>query len=106
LEDPAGGNGELILFVATTSDLDDDLVAAIRSALRTDLSPRHVPDHVVAVHAVPRNLTGKKLELPIKRILQGVPAAQVVSRDALADPTSLDDFVALAAERSRLEAAR
>ena len=104
LEDPAGGNGELILFVATTSDLDDDLVAAIRSALRTDLSPRHVPDQVVAVHAVPRNLTGKKLELPVKRILQGVPPAQVVSQDALADPTSLDDFIALAAERGRLEA--
>ena len=51
--------------------------------------------------AVPRNLTGKKLELPVKRILQGVPVAQVVSRDALADPTSLDAFVALAEERAR-----
>ena len=105
LEDPAGGNGELILFVATTTGrLDDDLVAAIRSALRSDLSPRHVPDEVVGVAAVPRNLTGKKLELPVKRILQGVPAAQVVSRDALNDPASLDAFIELAAERSRTEA--
>ena len=63
-----------------------------------------MPDAVAAVPAVPRNLTGKKLELPVKRILQGVPASQVVSRDALADPASLDAFIALAAERSRTEA--
>jgi acetoacetyl-CoA synthetase len=56
------------------------------------------------VPAVPRNLTGKKLELPVKRILQGVPASQVVSRDALADPTSLDVFISLAEERARVEA--
>ena len=51
-------------------------VGTIRAALRTELSPRHVPDRIVAVPAVPRNLTGKKLELPVKRILQGVPAAE------------------------------
>jgi acetoacetyl-CoA synthetase len=106
LEDPAGGNGELILFVVTTDELDDALVAVIRTALRTALSPRHLPDRVVAVPAVPRNLTGKKLELPVKRILQGVPAARVVSRDALADPTALDPIVALAEQRARTEAAR
>lgn len=100
LEDPAGGNGELILFVTPQTDagseLDDALAAEIRAALRTALSPRHVPDRIVGVPAIPRNLTGKKLELPIKRILQGTPAAQVVSRDALADPTVLDAFIALA----------
>jgi acetoacetyl-CoA synthetase len=62
-----------------------------------------VPDRVVEVPAVPRNLTGKKLELPVKRILQGVPVARVVSLDALADPASLDVFVALAAERAGTE---
>jgi acetoacetyl-CoA synthetase len=97
LEDPAGGNGELLLFVVTRppARLDDDLVVAIRSALRTALSPRHVPDRVLEVPAVPRNLTGKKLELPVKRILQGLPAADVVSRDVLADPAALDAFVAM-----------
>ena len=97
LEDPAGGNGELILFVATAAgvELDDALVGTIRTALRTALSPRHVPDRVVGVPAIPRNLTGKKLELPVKRILQGTPVAQVVSRDALADPGVLDAFIAL-----------
>jgi acetoacetyl-CoA synthetase len=99
LEDPAGGNGELILFVVAAGGLDDELAAGIRTALRHDLSPRHVPDRIVEVPAVPRNLTGKKLELPVKRILQGAPAEQVASRDALADPASLDPFVALAASR-------
>ncbi len=98
LEDPAGGNGELLLFVVTrpATRLDDDLVRAIRGALRSALSPRHVPDRVIEVPSVPRNLTGKKLELPVKRILQGTPAAQVSSRDALADPAALDAFVAMA----------
>jgi acetoacetyl-CoA synthetase len=98
LEDPAGGNGRLILFVAVRPPhrLDDQLSARIRAALRHQLSPRHVPDEIVAVSTVPRNLTGKKLELPVKRILQGTPVASVVSRDALADPTSLDPFLELA----------
>ena len=101
LEDPAGGNGELILFVATDDELDSALHGTIRSALRSELSPRHVPDTVVQVPAVLRNLTGKKLEVPVKRILQGITATQVISRDALADPEALDAFVALAEERSR-----
>ena len=69
--------------------------------LRTALSPRHAPDRVVQVPAVPRNLTGKKLELPVKRILQGSPVAAVASVDALHDPGCLDPFAALAAERTR-----
>ncbi|MBZ5739473.1 acetoacetate--CoA ligase [Nocardioides mangrovi] len=101
LEDPSGGNGELLLFVVTRPgvELDEETDRTIRTALRTALSPRHVPDRVVAVPAVPRNLTGKKLELPVKRILQGVPPGDVVSRDALADPAALDPFVALAEAR-------
>ena len=62
-----------------------------------------MPDQVIAVPAVPRNLTGKKLELPVKRILQGVPVARVVSLDSLADPASLDVFVTLAEEQARAE---
>ncbi|MCW2758869.1 MAG: acetoacetyl-CoA synthetase, partial [Nocardioidaceae bacterium] len=101
LEDPLGGNGELILFIAPRAgvEVDDELVAQVRTALRTSLSPRHVPDRVVGVPAVPRNLTGKKLELPVKRILQGAPPEQVVSRDALADPAALDAYLAMAAAR-------
>ena len=60
-------------------ELDDDAAHAHRGALRDALSPRHVPDTIVAVPAIPRTLTGKKLELPVKRILTGDPAAEVVS---------------------------
>ncbi|NGN91574.1 acetoacetate--CoA ligase [Nocardioides sp. KC13] len=98
LEDPEGGNGELLLFVVTDDGvrLDDLLRARLVGALRSALSPRHIPDQVIEVPAVPRNLTGKKLELPAKRILQGARMEDVASRDALANPTSLDPFVALA----------
>jgi acetoacetyl-CoA synthetase len=100
LEDPEGGAGELLLFVglAAGAELDDALVAKIRGELRGQLSPRHAPDKVLAVPAIPRTLTGKKLETPVKRILQGRPASEVVSRDALADPSSIEPFVALLEE--------
>ena len=102
LEDPAGGNGELVLHVVLREgvQLDDELRRRLATALRTALSPRHVPDTVRAVPAVPRNLTGKKLELPVKRILQGAPPDTVVSRDALLDPAVLDPFLAEARERA------
>ena len=101
LEDPGGGPGELLLFVVLRepATLDDELRARIRSALRDGLSPRHVPDEVLAVPGIPRTLSGKKVEVPVKRILLGLPADDVASRDALADPRSLEPFETLAAER-------
>jgi acetoacetyl-CoA synthetase len=103
LEDPAGGNGQLLLYVQLRDgvELDDALRRRISTALRTELSPRHIPDGIAAVPVIPRNRTGKKLELPAKRILLGAALDDVASRDVLADPTALDPFVALAAERSR-----
>jgi acetoacetyl-CoA synthetase len=88
------GLGRLVLFVALAPGvtLDDDLVARIGAALRRDLSPRHVPDSIEAVPVVPRTLSGKKLEVPVKRILTGTPAEQAASRESLADPSSLDYF--------------
>ena len=102
LEDQGGGPGELLLFVAlrAPATLDDDLRRRIATALREGLSPRHVPDSVLAVPAIPRTLSGKKLEVPVKRILQGQPADDAAARDALADPASLEPFEALAAARS------
>ena len=101
LEDPDGGPGELILFVVPAEGVsfDEALRTRIITALRGALSPRHVPDTVEAVPAIPRTLTAKKLELPVKRILLGAPAAEVASRDALADPHALDAFVEYAAAR-------
>ena len=102
LEDAQGGPGELVLFIVPGRgvNLDDDLRKRIRSVLRTALSPRHTPDTIAAVPSIPYNLTGKKLELPVKRILLGDQADEVVSRGALRDPTSLDPFVRYAAQRA------
>ena len=92
----------LLLFVvpADGTSLDDDLRAKIATALRRELSPRHVPDTIVSVPAIPRTLTGKKLEAPVKRILRGESSEQVASRDSLLDPAALDAFVTLAGERA------
>ena len=97
LEDPAGGNGQLLLYVRLGDgvQLDDALRRRIATALRTALSPRHVPDQITAVPVVPHNRTGKKLELPVKKILLGAAPDEVASRDVLADPTALDVFVTL-----------
>jgi acetoacetyl-CoA synthetase len=76
--------------------LDDELVARLRRRLREECSPRHVPDDVVQVAEVPRTLSGKVLEVPIKRILMGEDPDRAVSRGSLANPAALDPFVALA----------
>ncbi|HWU21971.1 MAG TPA: acetoacetate--CoA ligase, partial [Nocardioides sp.] len=96
LEDAAGGPGELMLFVQLADGrlLDEDTVRALKSIIGKELSPRHVPDLVAAVPAVPRTLTGKKLETPIKKILAGAPPEQVVS------PGSVTHFDAIDAYRT------
>ncbi|MEI2765593.1 MAG: acetoacetate--CoA ligase [Dermatophilaceae bacterium] len=101
LEDPDGGSGELILFVVPTDgvDIDEQVRGRITQALRTALSPRHVPDLIEAVPAVPVNRTGKKLEIPVKRILQGADPESVAATGTLIDPSSLDGYVRLAARR-------
>jgi acetoacetyl-CoA synthetase len=103
LEDAEGGPGELILFVVLADDavLDDELREDICRSLRTQLSPRHVPDAIVAVPAIPRTLTGKKLEAPVKRILRGDPIEAVASRDSLLEPAALDHFASIAGARHR-----
>jgi acetoacetyl-CoA synthetase len=98
LEDEQGGPGRLLLFVALREgvELDDALRAEIAGALRRDLSPRHVPDEIAVVPAVPRTLTGKKLETPIKRILRGSRPADVISPDAVSDFAAVSAFAELA----------
>ncbi|HEV7805908.1 MAG TPA: acetoacetate--CoA ligase [Solirubrobacteraceae bacterium] len=97
----AGEESWMALFVVLREDaaLGDDLRAAIARRLREDCSPRHVPDDVFAVADVPRTLSGKLLEVPVKRILAGTPPERAASRDSLANPSALDWFVALARER-------
>lgn len=98
LEDDAGGAGQLVLFVvpAPGATFDEALASRLRDELRRQLSPRHVPDLVLEVRAVPRTLSGKKLEVPVKRVLRGSAPHEVASADALVDASALDDFAALA----------
>ena len=93
-----GTEGWMPLFVVLRdgAELDDDLIRRIAARIRSDCSPRHVPDEVFAIAEVPRTLSGKVLEVPVKRILMGTPVQQAASRDSLANPSALDWFVELA----------
>lgn len=93
----AQDEGELLCFVVLAPETTlADVEPQLRQALRTELSPRHVPDRFLAVEAIPHTLNGKKCEVPVKRILAGVEPDKAVSRDALANPDSLDAFIRLA----------
>jgi acetoacetyl-CoA synthetase len=100
-----GTEGWMPLFVVLAEDavLDDELEAEIKHRIRERCSPRHVPDEIYSIEAVPRTLSGKVLEIPVKRILMGVPAERAASRGSLANPESLDYFSELS---TRLGAAR
>ncbi|WP_061299397.1 acetoacetate--CoA ligase [Herbidospora cretacea] len=93
-----GQEGRLLLYIALAEgrELDETLVKELKTALRTELSPRHVPDEIVAVPGVPRTLSGKKLEVPVRKILQGVPVEKAANPDAMANPEVLAFFTPLA----------
>jgi acetoacetyl-CoA synthetase len=96
------GDAWMPLFVVMRegAELTDEIVAEIRKRIREDCSPRHVPNDVIAVHEVPRTLSGKLLELPVKRILMGTPVEKAAARDSLANPHALDAFVDFARSRA------
>jgi acetoacetyl-CoA synthetase len=95
----SGTDGWMPLFVVLRegAELDDELRRELARRIRGQCSPRHVPDEVFAIAEVPRTLSGKVLEVPVKRILMGTPAEQAASRDSLANPKALDYFTAMAA---------
>ncbi|HET8980221.1 MAG TPA: acetoacetate--CoA ligase [Solirubrobacteraceae bacterium] len=97
-----GTDGWMPLFVVLRdgASLDEGLVDRIRRRVREDCSPRHVPNEIRQISAVPRTLSGKVLEVPVKRILMGTPVDEAASRESLANPESLDYFVALGDEIS------
>ncbi|MER6128512.1 acetoacetate--CoA ligase [Streptomyces sp. NPDC001795] len=99
-EEPDGGYWmPLFVVPAPGVTLDDALREKIRDALRTGASPRHVPDEILAVPAIPHTRTGKKLEVPVKRLLQGAPAEQVLNPSAVDNPDLVAYFADLGAER-------
>jgi acetoacetyl-CoA synthetase len=93
--DEDGGDAWMPLFVVLREgvELDDGLTKAIKAEIRTHCSPRHVPNDVIEVDEVPRTLSGKVLEVPVKKILMGMAPDRAASRDSLANPAALDWFV-------------
>ncbi|MBA1147532.1 acetoacetate--CoA ligase [Ectothiorhodospiraceae bacterium WFHF3C12] len=96
-----GRESYMPLFVVLREglELDDDLAGRIKDAIRKNLSARHAPNEIIAVEEIPRTLTGKKMELPIKKLLLGVPLEKAASADAMANPHTLDFFVDFAERR-------
>ena len=86
----------LFVVLRDGAELTDELAARIKQRIREECSPRHVPNEIHAIAAVPRTLSGKVLEVPVKRILMGTPPEQAASRDSLANPESLNYFAELA----------
>jgi acetoacetyl-CoA synthetase len=87
----------LFVVLREGASLDSDLIAAVKKRIREDCSPRHTPNEVIAIAEVPRTLSGKVLEVPVKRILMGESPDKAAARDSLQNPASLDYFVELAA---------
>jgi acetoacetyl-CoA synthetase len=83
-----------VLFIQLMpgQELDEDLTTRLKAALRQQLSPRHVPDEIVSVPGVPRTLSGKKLEIPVRKILLGTPIEQAADPNALANPEVLGAY--------------
>ena len=96
-----GRDSYMPLFVVLRAGavLDDAMKARLNHAVKTALSPRFVPDDILQVAEIPRTLSGKKQELPIKKLLLGQPLEKVLNRDAMANPGCLDWYVAFARER-------
>ena len=81
--------------------LDEALKSRINDAIKTALSPRFIPNEILQVPEIPRTLSGKKQELPIKKLLLGHPLEKVVNKDAMANPQCLDWYVAFARARAQ-----
>ena len=90
-----GQAGKLLLFIVIAEgvELEEQLKDTLRAKIRTELSPRHVPDAIHAIDEVPKTLNGKKLEVPVKRVLEGVPVTEAIGAGAMANPESIDFFV-------------
>jgi acetoacetyl-CoA synthetase len=98
-----GADSYMPLFLVLSSgvSLDSDLMGRVRARIRETVSPRHVPDQMVAVAEIPRTLSGKKLEIPVKRLLEGASLAELPNLETVQNPWALEPFVEMAAERRR-----
>jgi len=100
VEQPDGGYWmPLFVKLAPGEELTDELQAQLRTAIREQASPRHVPDEIIAVPGVPHTRTGKRLEVPLKKLFQGVDPAKAVNTGAVDDASLVDHYVRLAEDR-------
>ena len=86
-------HSQLFLFVVTNKNLDFELIGKIKNQLIIKCSPQYIPDKIISIREVPYTLSGKKLEIPIKKILLGSDPSEVINYDSLKNPNSLDFFV-------------
>lgn len=95
------GDSQLLMFVTPVAgrELDADMRARLGEAIRASLSPRFIPDRFIAAPGIPRTLSGKKLELPVKRLFQGWPVAKVINRDTIANPELVPWYLEQAAQK-------
>ena len=95
-----GGRYYMPLFVVLRDNvqLDEALKARIKESLRRNISPHHVPDEVFAIREVPRTLSGKKLEVPVKKLFMGIRVEKAISTDAMSNPQSIQYFIELASK--------
>jgi acetoacetyl-CoA synthetase len=91
----------LFVVLADGVSLDEALRERIRARIKEHASPRHVPDEIIVVGAIPRTRTGKRLEVPLKRLMQGADAGQVLNPDTLENPAAVTFFAELAQGRQR-----
>jgi len=103
-----GGKYYMPLFVVLRDGvtLNDTLKARIKEQLRRNVSPHHVPDEILAIHEVPRTMSGKKLEVPVKKLFLGMPVEKAISVDAMANPQSISYFLDFARDKNVLKEAR
>lgn len=94
----SGGAGKLLVFVVPVAgiELDEALRAKIEATLRSELSPRHVPDEIFGVTSVPKTINGKKMEIPVKKIFSGADPQRAASKGSMADPDALEEYVSIA----------
>ncbi len=87
--------GRLLLFIvmANGAELDEQFEDILRTKIRSELSPRHVPDAIYTIYEVPKTLNGKKLEIPVKKILSGIPVTEAINTGTMINPGSIDFFV-------------
>ena len=99
-QEDGGGSMPLFVVMKEPGTLNDDLRRRINDALRMQFSPRHVPDRIEEIADVPYTISGKKLEMPVKKILMGQDPARVASPDTMRNPDALDTFVRMRAEKT------